>query len=661
MKKQKKKMFLVFMILITGFICGIKNVSAQTATLTSEIVDDITFYVKRNGTTYFVGEFTKYDIKDSISGVTKAAFCIEPGEPETNEPDGYTKTDWSEIGLSEEVKQKILLITYYGYQYPNHQTLEYRAATQALLWEAIMDDEERKDGSDATWYVGYTKRYYDEDLQEYVTEDWDLSEEREVIINLVEHHNDKPSFAEESFNVNVGETLIITDTKNVLKNYDVYESNGTKVEIEGNNLKITPTTSGTIELKFVRKQVYSDSYYVYYGKFTSGESAQNMITGGNVDPIYFSVNLTSTVNSAAIKVVKIDSSTKEVIERSNIKFKICKEDGNCITHIINDEETDIFYTNNDGTFITEKLEKGKYYLIELEQTIDGYLWNKESLEFEIGDNIKLIDDETYGLIYQINFENKPVKGSIELTKTGEIYEITEEGIIYTESTLQGVIFGLYAKEDIYDNSGNLIYSKDSEISKYETDSNGNINISNLYLGKYYIKEIKTDSNYILDNKIYDIDLSYKDNKTENISYAKEIKNYLSKGTLNFTKKDSLTNEVLKDATIDIYTEDDTLIYSLKTDINGNLTINNLPLGKYYIIEKTSPTGYRLNNEKMYFDITTNEEVVSLTMFNEKEKIKEVFNVKDTASNDNSILFVFTCSLLGIGFIIYDKMRKKSHI
>ena len=31
-----------------------------------------------------------------------------------------------------------MLLSYYGYQYSGHQTQEYRAATQALIWETIL-------------------------------------------------------------------------------------------------------------------------------------------------------------------------------------------------------------------------------------------------------------------------------------------------------------------------------------------------------------------------------------------------------------------------------------------------------------------------------------------------------------------------------------------
>ena len=46
--------------------------------------------------------------------------------------------NWSNTGLSDSIKERITLIGYYGYTYPGHQTLKYRAATQGMIWQTII-------------------------------------------------------------------------------------------------------------------------------------------------------------------------------------------------------------------------------------------------------------------------------------------------------------------------------------------------------------------------------------------------------------------------------------------------------------------------------------------------------------------------------------------
>ena len=321
--------------------------------------------------------------------------------------------------------------------------------------------------------------------------------------------------------------------------------------------------------------------------------------------------------TAKLRVVKIDAETKEVIKRANIKFKIFDVKNNeyvCQT-ITYPNKTTIceWETDSEGEFTTAyPLMTGTYRLEEVDQVIDGYLWNNQSHEFSIDEDSKLRTDSEYGIIFDTDFENTRVKGEIRIEKTGEVAELTENGFEFKTEPLEGVKFGLYALEDIVWN-GKTIYSKDSLVAEKLTDSEGKIVFDELYLGKYYVKEIETLENYVLDEKTYETELVYKDQYTPTIFYSEAIQNVLKTGKLEFTKTDISESKTLPNTLIEIYTEDDELVFSGRTDSEGKIVIERLPQGKYYILEKEAPEGYKLNEEKMPFEIKENGEVIKSTM------------------------------------------------
>lgn len=307
--------------------------------------------------------------------------------------------------------------------------------------------------------------------------------------------------------------------------------------------------------------------------------------------------------NAFVKIIKKDYETNETIKQKGIKFKIKNLDKN--EYICENKEC-TYETNEEGYIITSERLKGNLLIEECKQYLNGYIWNKEKIKIFIGD--KIIDT------YTIEFKNKRVKGQIKILKQGE------------NELLENVKFNLYAKDNIIINN-KIIYKKNELILTKTTNKEGIIIFDNLELGNYYIKEIETNNNYILDDKEYEISLKYKDEETSIIKEYIEIKNYLKRGKLVFYKIDSLTKEKLENAVIQIY-KDNELIKEEVTNIDGLIELNDLLIGNYYIIEKEAPKGYVKSENIIEFEIKYNE-VTEITMENDP-----IIEVPNTIKNSN---------------------------
>ena len=83
---------------------------------------------------------------------------------------------------------------------------------------------------------------------------------------------------------------------------------------------------------------------------------------------------------------------------------------------------------------------------------------------------------------------------------------------------------------------------------------------------------------------------------------------------------------------------DDLSYEIQTegytDKDGKIIIDDIPIGKYYLIESEAPKGYILNTEKQFFEITEDGQIIKSTMTNEKE-----VEVPNTGVNAIDITYV----------------------
>ena len=370
------------------------------------------------------------------------------------------------------------------------------------------------------------------------------------------------------------------------------------------------------------------------------------------DPIY--KLLANAEITARLKVLKIDAETKNVIPVSGIKFKIFDVENNKYVCQTTDKTQCVFETNEDGILLTPlPLESGTYRLEEQDQKLDGYLWNEEALTFTIGDDSELINDEEFGAILEVEFENTQVKGQVEINKTGEELVIENDSYHYNKIKLEGAEFELRANEDIIV-GGKTYYKKGDLVAILVTDENGYANIDNLPLGKYTLKEIKSANNNVLDPNTYEFELKYKDQYTEVVYKTFNLHNEYPTGELEFTKTDLVTGEPLPNTKIEIHLEDGTKIFEGYTDKNGKIVIKDLPVGRFYLIETEAPEGYILNPEKMWFEIKADGEIVKADMTNE-----QIVEVPNTSISDSKVLEIagIVLILAGLGYIAYDKFKK----
>lgn len=454
------------------------------------------FYYERSeeGGEYKSWKFPKYD----IDGET--AYCIQF---EIQQGTTYEEVDWQEMGIDESKKERLLLIAYYGYDYKGHDNDYYRAATQGLLWELTAHNN-------AT--VNFTtERYGKGDLV-------DVSREREEIENLVLHHYDKPDF-KTNYQVNLDEKLELNSS--LLKDYDIVDNNGLKVEKSDHRLVIEPDKVGNYSLKLRKKQVYHHDYH-----FLASTGYQNMVSAGNVPNVDFDINI--EVLGGKIKLEKKDFDTKENILKEGIKFKIKNLDNNedvCFN------STCTFETDEKGSFTTNELKYGTYEITEICENIYGYQCNKEPIKVVLNEKT-IINNVVF-----VNFYNKRSLGSVNIHKENEFNE-----------PLNKIEFNLEALEDIKFNN-EIIYKKGYVISRLITDEFGNASIDNLPLGKYLLYEVKTTEGYILDNTKYEIDLTYKDAYTTP-TYEKTFINY-EEGEGNTLVPEILGEEVVIPPVIEI--------------------------------------------------------------------------------------------------------------
>jgi hypothetical protein len=470
--KKISKCFLVMLGLLVGFVVNANAV--QAATLSMNYSDYWYDRAQGDGSDRHSWHWTLYEVDGEV------AYCIQPNVPEGTT---YSQGTWEQTGLSNSIKERITLIGYYGYTYPGHQTLKYRAATQGLIWDTIIGNGAHTTFSTARWSAGT---------------DYDVSAEQAEIERLIASHYTRPSFNGGVYKLQVGQTLTLTDTNGVLGDYSVSVS-GANYSVNGNTLTITPTTSGTINLTLTKKMPYSSGYKLFVG-----DGIQNMIVPGTTDPVIAGIRVNSYYGSVEIE--KTDDETGTAQGQATLqgaKYGVYEQSsGKLVATLTTDENG---YAKSDKILTYQN-----YYIQEITPS-EGYLLDGTRYNFDM----KGKENE------KVDVVEKVVKNYISILKQ---YDYVDGNTTLLNAE-KGITFEIY-------------YPNGNKFDEITTDKNGYATI-NLPYGVWKFHQVNTTTGY---EKIYDfyITVNY---ESESEQYYNILNNALSAYVQVF-KTDSETGKTI---------------------------------------------------------------------------------------------------------------------
>ena len=321
---------------------------------------------------------------------------------------------------------------------------------------------------------------------------------------------------------------------------------------------------------------------------------------------------------ALIEIVKKDAETGKIIPASGIGFKVRNTDtGEYIVQHINyptPVDIDTYYTDVTGKLMMpEKLPYGNYEIIE-QCTAYGYVLDSAPIAFKVDGEKTVVTVEKF---------NMPQKGSIKLSKSGEIFfsVIETDGLyqpVFADKGLVDAVYEIAAAEDIITPDGTLRYAKGTVVDTVTTDENGNAESKRLYLGKYTVRETKAPYGMVLNGTAKTVELTYAGETVEITETATEFYNDRQKAVLSLSKilgKDELfgigNNGEILSVRFGLYAAEDLtaadgtvipkdgLLEVANCNENGNITFKtDIPVGaKLYVKEIATDSHYILSDEK----------------------------------------------------------------
>ena len=398
---------------------------------------------------------------------------------------------------------------------------------------------------------------------------------------------------------------------------DIKAADGTLIYKKGALVKDNLVTGddGSVTLK----DLYLGTYTVTETKapdnyVCKGESktVELVYAGQTVEVQTGSATFLNERQKAAVRVEKQDEETKNPLSGGIYGLYAAEDikvDGKTVVPNVTLIEKATTGADGKASYKAELPINYSYSIREI-QAPELYLRNSEDTYTF---TFKFTNDKEEKVNFSHTFTNKRVNATIDLVKEDSETGNSAQG----DAVFEGAIYGLYAREDINhpDGRSGVLYKKDEQVATLTTDKEGKASVSNLYLGKYYLKEITPPVGYLLDEEEHDVNCDYEGDQVETVKRNTVSKEDVIKQPFQLIKaadNDKTDADLLKGAGFSAY-----LISSLTVKDDGSCDFTNatpivltedgktemftdergyacsipIPYGRYIVRETTTPHNF----------------------------------------------------------------------
>ena len=283
------------------------------------------------------------------------------------------------------------------------------------------------------------------------------------------------------------------------------------------------------------------------------------------------------------------------------------------------EVVDTITTGEDGTAQSQPLYLGKFQVKEI-QFPHGMV--------DTGENVTNVELVYAGQEVEVtetftSFYNQRQKALVTLNK---VLEQDETFGIGMNGEISAVTFGLYAQEDITAADGSVIPA-DGLLEIVSVNENGQaICSTDLPFGSFYLKELSTDSHYLLNGETFPFTFEYGGPSIAVVEISandgEAVTNELIRGEIKGLKTDE-NGTGLGGAVIGLFKSDETeftaenALATATSAEDGSFSFAGVPYGNWVLKELESPEGFILSNEVIPVTVEEDGQVVEISLANER--------------------------------------------